>query len=250
MKSLADLKKEIAVLKEKKEETAKMNKFLEVFKSTLEKALNNKEFTFKNEIELKGLEDKLDELIKKENPTEIKISNFPAYPEQKEFPKEIKISNQKEIVIPKFPTKIDIKEPKWFSFKGVIDAVKELKKSVDNKKEIDIDQYKRKSNAIAVRLVTQDGDKFYNAGGNGGGATVDNSRLAKEETLQEFILNSKLSGIDDGEPTYIGYVKKDGSWLIQRIENSSTVKYTKGASDFATNWSGRSTLTYNYYNLI
>lgn len=51
--------------------------------------------------------------------------------------------------------------------------------------------------------------------------------------------------------TYIGYQNKDGAWYIKRLHNTTYEwGYVKGASDFATNWTDRDTLTYGDIDTI
>ena len=50
--------------------------------------------------------------------------------------------------------------------------------------------------------------------------------------------------------TYYGYVNKDGAWYIQKETASGAYRYIKGTTDFTTNWTGRTGLTYDYFNNI
>lgn len=130
---------------------------------------------------------------------------------QKDFPNEIKVNNLDEIKIPevkipefpeipKFPKEIEIKEPKWFSIKGVIEAIKDLKKTIINKKEIDPVLFTKKQNAIAVKLVTQDGAKFYNAGGGGSsnGVPLDSAGNVKVSVKDMPSITVSASDIEIG----------------------------------------------------
>jgi hypothetical protein len=61
-----------------------------------------------------------------------------------------------------------------------------------------------------------------------------------------------VTEIDDaGSDTYIGFIKKGGAWYIIKeigAGSDSSYRYTKGSSDFITNWTGRTGLTYGYYD--
>lgn len=60
-----------------------------------------------------------------------------------------------------------------------------------------------------------------------------------------------ISEIDDAAlPSYYGFVDKDGRWYISKEDSAGSYRYTKGASDFATNWTDRTSLTYNYFDVI
>lgn len=59
-----------------------------------------------------------------------------------------------------------------------------------------------------------------------------------------------ITEIDDsGSDTYYGFVNKDGAWFILK-DSDSTYRYAKGSSLFSINWSGRSALTYDYFNNV
>lgn len=61
----------------------------------------------------------------------------------------------------------------------------------------------------------------------------------------------KITQIDDAtSTTYFGYMNKDGAWYISREDSSGNYRYTKGASDFSTNWTNRASLTYDYFDNI
>ena len=65
----------------------------------------------------------------------------------------------------------------------------------------------------------------------------------------------KLTDVDDaGAVKYYGYVKKDGTWIIERNDTTAkTYRYAKGdelwrkteaEKDYANAWTNRATLTY------
>ena len=60
----------------------------------------------------------------------------------------------------------------------------------------------------------------------------------------------KISQVDDSSPAYYGFVEKGGAWFIQKEDSSGNYRYTKGNSDFSTNWTGRAGLTYDYFDAI
>lgn len=61
----------------------------------------------------------------------------------------------------------------------------------------------------------------------------------------------EITELDDSAlPSYIGFVKKTGDWYIMREEASGSYRYTKGTTDFDTNWTNRATLTYGYFNTV
>jgi hypothetical protein len=50
----------------------------------------------------------------------------------------------------------------------------------------------------------------------------------------------------DSEPYYYGYANASGAWFIMRWQSNS-MRFVKGSSDYATNWTNRASLSYDYY---
>lgn len=111
---------------------------------------------------------------------EVKISNTQDF--KQEHPKEIRVSNLKEIKPEKHPDEISIKRPVWykdFDFDKLFKFSKESSAGFFNQIKAGIFNSFIKNakprEAIPVRLVTEDGEKFYRAGnvfvggGSGGG---------------------------------------------------------------------------------
>ncbi len=109
---------------------------------------------------------------------EVKISNTEDF--KHEHPKEIRVSNLKEIKPEKHPDEISIKRPVWykeldfdklfkFSKDSSVGFFNQVKASIFNS----FIKNAKPKEAIPVRLVTEDGEKFYRAGnvfvGGGGG---------------------------------------------------------------------------------
>ncbi len=60
-----------------------------------------------------------------------------------------------------------------------------------------------------------------------------------------------ISEIDDNAvPSYYGFVDKDGKWYISKEVTAGSYRYAKGAASFATNWTGRAALTYDYFDNV
>lgn len=60
-----------------------------------------------------------------------------------------------------------------------------------------------------------------------------------------------ISQVDDGiTASYYGFVHRTGAWYIQKEDATGNYRYTKGPSDFATNWTNRTSLTYDYFDNI
>lgn len=61
----------------------------------------------------------------------------------------------------------------------------------------------------------------------------------------------EISQIDDAStPSYYGFVHKTGAWYITKEDSSGGYRYAKGASAFSTSWTGRTSLTYDYFDAV
>jgi hypothetical protein len=61
------------------------------------------------------------------------------------------------------------------------------------------------------------------------------------------LLKYRISDIDTNG--YYGYLDTDGNWCIMKL-TATTMRYAKGNSDYATNWSGRLGLTYDHFDEV
>jgi len=59
------------------------------------------------------------------------------------------------------------------------------------------------------------------------------------------VLNGYTQGVYEasGDPAYYGFIDTEGNWYIQKITAGAST-YSRGTSNFATNWTGRAALTY------
>jgi hypothetical protein len=61
----------------------------------------------------------------------------------------------------------------------------------------------------------------------------------------------EISQVDDlNPPFYYGFVNKEGAWYIARESANGNFRYIKGNDDFATSWSTRTSLLYDYFNNV
>lgn len=73
-------------------------------------------------------------------------------------------------------------------------------------------------------------------------------RLITDNPLSGY----KVSDEDGSSPAYYGYINSAGGWYIIKATTAGSVisyRYAAGASDYTTNWTGRTGLTYNYFNV-
>lgn len=60
----------------------------------------------------------------------------------------------------------------------------------------------------------------------------------------------QIAEIDDSTPSYFGFTKVGGAWYIMQENDNGSFRYTKGDSDFPSNWERRSDLKYVYYDQV
>ncbi|MBI3290370.1 hypothetical protein HYZ78_03150 [Candidatus Microgenomates bacterium] len=60
----------------------------------------------------------------------------------------------------------------------------------------------------------------------------------------------KISELDDSSPAFYGFIRKDGAWFIMKEGTSGDYRYTAGSSSFSTNWTNRSSLSYDYFHNV
>ena len=155
---------------------------------------------------------------------EVKISNTEDF--KHEHPKEIKVTNLKEIKPEKHPDEISVKRPAWYKefdfdklFKFSKDSsagfLKQVKTSIFDSFVKNV----KPKEAIPVRLVTEDGEKFYRAGnvyvgGGSDGAILTELRklIGFEIPAYDYIaLTYVSSGNGQGEIETVTY-KNRWSW--------------------------------------
>jgi len=167
---------------------------------------------------------------------EVKVSNTEDF--KQEHPKEIRVSNLKEIKPEKHPDEIGIKRPAWykeFNFDKLFKLSKDS--SAGFLKQVKTTIFKsfirnlKPKEAIPVRLVTEDGEKFYRAGNVYVGGGSDSAILTELRKLIGF----EISAYDYIALTYVSSGNGQGE-----IE---TVTYKTGGAGGTT--VAVLTLTYN-----
>ena len=153
--------------------------------------------------------------------SEVKVSNPEDF--KQEHPKEIRVSNLKEIKPEKHPEEVSVKKPVWykeFDFKKLFKLAKDSNESFFKQVKTTIfngiiKNIKPKE-AIPVRLVTEDGERFYRAGNVYVGGGSDSAVLTELRKLIGF----EIPAYDYIALTYVS--SGDGRGEIE------TVTYKKG----------------------
>ena len=167
---------------------------------------------------------------------EVKVSNPQDF--RQEHPKEVRVSNLKEIKPEKYPEEVSIKRPLWYKefdfgklFKLAKDSNESIFKQVKTTIFNGIIKNIKPKEAIPVRLVTEDGEKFYRAGNVYVGGGSDRAVLTELRKLIGF----EIPAYDYIALTYVS--SGDGQGEIE------TATYKKGGASGAT--VAVLTLTYN-----
>lgn len=140
--SLEDLKIQIQRRKDMKELKGKLGILASLDKkfSDMIKELRGLKESQSNEVVVKNLPDPV---------KEVTVSNFPK---------------QKDSV--RIDGDISLKEPKWFSFKGIEKSLKTAAEKIEKAVfKVDLDKYKKGTEALAVKLVDKDGKPYVAKGG-------------------------------------------------------------------------------------
>jgi hypothetical protein len=91
---------------------------------------------------------------------------------------------------------------------------------------------------------------FGSVPGPGTVAVKDSTGAQIDPAIKKPTDGYGICEIDDNSPAYYGYVNKEGAWYIAREDSTGSYRYAKGNDNFSSNWSNRTSLTYNYYDLI
>lgn len=76
-------------------------------------------------------------------------------------------------------------------------------------------------------------------------AGSNTNNLPQDQLLDEY----KISEIDDNVISFHGFIKKDGSWYILRIDTTvGSFRYSRGDFNFPDSWNNRENLKYDYYH--
>jgi hypothetical protein len=200
--SLEDLKLQIQRRKDMKDIKGKLGVLASVNKgvSKLIEEFQKLRESQSNEVVVKNLPDPV---------KEVSVSNFPK---------------QKDSV--KIDGEVSLKQPKWFSLKGIEKALKTVSDKIEKAVfKVDLDKYQKGNEAISVRLVDKDG-KPYVAKGNGAypsfgsvnlkdasGADIDPSTKAGQEAIVAAIESITIPAPEGGATE----AKQDAT--IAAIEN-------------------------------
>jgi hypothetical protein len=74
---------------------------------------------------------------------------------------------------------------------------------------------------------------------------VECARSDKEQQISEY----RCSDLDEGTTSYYGFLRINGYWYIMRV-TSTAIRYASGTGGYATAWTGRAALSYNYFDQI
>lgn len=68
---------------------------------------------------------------------------------------------------------------------------------------------------------------------------------------QSLLGNYETSNVDEsGDPKYYGFVDRDGNWYIMRNTSGTDFAYSRGITDYSTNWTNRAALSYDSFSNV
>lgn len=91
---------------------------------------------------------------------------------------------------------------------------------------------------------------FGSVPGPGTVALKDTTGVQIDPAIKTPTDGYKISQLDDSTPAFYGFVNKDAAWFIMKEDSSGNYRYAKGSSSFATNWTNRASLSYDYFDVI
>lgn len=85
--------------------------------------------------------------------------------------------------------------------------------------------------------------------------TTGNTSLASIDAGKDPLAKYKIADTDDdASPNYFGFTDIDGNWYILKetvSAGANTYRYAAGTSSYATNWTNRASLSYDYlFNVL
>lgn len=143
--------------------------------------------------------------------------------------------------------------------KPIVEAVPEVLKKVKNP---DYDPERRKflkligaagGSLFLMTIFTRSAEaSFFGSMPGPGTLALKNTSGVKIDPAEKKPTDGyNITEVDDsGSDTYYGFINKDGNWYIQKETPSGAYRYVKGNSDFATNWTNKASLTYDYFNNV
>lgn len=79
------------------------------------------------------------------------------------------------------------------------------------------------------------------------GTIANSESLAQNQPMDGY----SISEIDDNIIAFYGFTNNDGNWFIMREDtDTGSFRYTKGVSNFPSNWDNRANLKYSYYSSV
>ena len=192
---------------------------------------------------------------------ELEIKNFPKSQkifgevEIKNFPKQKEIQ---KVEITNLPAQKEITKPSWVDsiIDGMLMKLATLLATVSAKtvemiirSNITVD-FAKPQFVIPVDIHGKPID--YSPQFRTTNVVVGSGSSATSSAITDPVTGYKVADIDEsGTVKYYGFMNKSGNWYVMANDTSAnTFRYVKGTSGYATNWTNRATLTYDYFNII
>jgi hypothetical protein len=173
-----------------------------------------------------GLKLALTNTITESKPTELRVSNLDEIkmPQQIAPPTTLKVSNLNKL-------------------ESLLTTIAQKNLEVTVQREV-LKLPTSAKEAIPVRL--SDGKSFYDVKNMGGGSGTMGGMTTGDDPTRGYMPSDK----DEASTTkYYGFMNKEGYWYIMQ-DTTTTDRYIKGTSGYATAWTNRASLTYGYFSEV
>ncbi|MHA1827941.1 MAG: carboxypeptidase-like regulatory domain-containing protein [Candidatus Heimdallarchaeaceae archaeon] len=72
--------------------------------------------------------------------------------------------------------------------------------------------------------------------------------VSNEDVFDKYQPSDEDAG---GDPSYFGFLDRNGNWYIQQYNVANgTFRYVKGSSNYQTNWTNRTSLSYGHFDQV
>lgn len=103
---------------------------------------------------------------------------------------------------------------------------------------------------MAIFSNKAQGAFFGSVPGPGTVALKDSTGAQIDPAIKTPTDGYKITEVDDSTTSYYGFLDKDGKWYIMQESSSGAYRYSKGTTNFSTNWTNRASLSYDYFHNI
>lgn len=153
---------------------------------------------------------------------------------------------------------VNVNTPKVIEVEGMATLLEKLEKAISNDGLTSLFKKITQKKPVPIVVVDKNGElvdwiKLFKSSQPqfvGGGVHGLSNSGASSATSP--IDGYKVADLDTSStPAYYGFISSTGSWyILEENTLAGTYRYTKGTTDYATNWTARASKTYDYFNVV